>query len=205
MKWILLLLLTPLFGCYSTNTSEQYVHSGTRAYQIQYGGEKYSPAEAKGGPSFFFSAITTGKFANTSTSAQKAYAYMYLAKIELKRNNLKEAISLLDKSEVQSNNFPYKYEILADYFYSNKDFIKSNKYYSYLIKWIDKRVLDVESGNFDINKLEFMNIRSYTDGKFEHEYIDMYNLKEPKQIREKKYIDYLLTKKNNALKKLDKK
>lgn len=42
MKYIIAsLLLLPLFGCYSTETVEYYVHSVARTYGIQYGGEKY--------------------------------------------------------------------------------------------------------------------------------------------------------------------
>ena len=90
MKYIILLFfLLLLSGCYSANTPEHYIHFGTRAYGIQYGGEKYFEVEPKNGPTYFFNQILTGKFSKTSTNAQKAYAYMYLARIKLRRNLLR--------------------------------------------------------------------------------------------------------------------
>lgn len=127
MKYIILLFfLLLLSGCYSANTPEHYIHFGTRAYGIQYGGEKYFEVEPKNGPTYFFNQILTGKFSKTSTNAQKAYAYMYLARIKLRRNLLNEAISLLDKSEEYANLFPYKSELLAGYFYKMATLQKAN-------------------------------------------------------------------------------
>lgn len=65
---------------------------------------------------------------------QKAYAYMYLARIKLRRNLLNEAIPLLEKSGKYANLFPYKSELLAGYFYK-----KRQRYRKQTILWrIDK-------------------------------------------------------------------
>lgn len=204
MKYIIAsLLLLPLFGCYSTETVEYYVHSVARTYGIQYGGEKYFEKEPKMGPTFYCNEIINGKFADLSTNAQKAYAYMYLARIKLRRNLLNEAISLLDKSEEYSNLFPYKSELLAGYFYKNGNVTESKRYYKELIKWIDKRIEEVSSGKFDVDTLEFMSMRSYSDRGFESDYKEMYkHLGKPKDFRERVYIKYLSDKKELALRRI---
>lgn len=204
MKYIIAsLLLLPLFGCYSTETVEYYVHSVARTYGIQYGGEKYFEKEPKMGPTFYCNEIINGKFADLSTNAQKAYAYMYLARIKLRRNLLNEAISLLDKSEEYSNLFPYKSELLAGYFYQNDNVTESKRYYEELIKWIDKRIAEVASGKFDVDTLEFMSMRSYSDRGFESDYKEMYkHLGKPKDFRERVYIKYLSDKKELALRRI---
>ena len=204
MKYIILLFfLLLLSGCYSANTPEHYIHFGTRAYGIQYGGEKYFEVEPKNGPTYFFNQILTGKFSKTSTNAQKAYAYMYLARIKLRRNLLNEAIPLLDKSEEYANLFPYKSELLAGYFYKNGKVTESKRYYEELIKWIDKRIAEVDSGKFDVDTLEFMSMRSYSDRGFESDYKDMYrHLEKPKDFRERVYIKYLSDKKQLALRRI---
>ncbi len=204
MKYIIAsLLLLPLFGCYSTETVEYYVHSVARTYGIQYGGEKYFEKEPKMGPTFYCNEIINGKFADLSTNAQKAYAYMYLARIKLRRNLLNEAISLLDKSEEYSNLFPYKSELLAGYFYQNGNVTESKRYYEELIKWIDKRIAEVASGKFDVDTLEFMSMRSYSDRGFESDYKEMYkHLGKPKDFRERVYIKYLSDKKELALRRI---
>ena len=74
MKYIIaFLLLLPLFGCYSTETVEFYVHSVARTYGIQYGGEKYFEKEPKMGPTFYCNEIINGRFSKVSTNAQKAF------------------------------------------------------------------------------------------------------------------------------------
>lgn len=201
---ILLFFLLPLSGCYTANTPEHYIHFGTRAYGIQYGGDKYFEIERKNGPTYFFNEIINGKFADVSTNAQKAYAYMYLARIKLRRNLLNEAIPLLDKSEECANLFPYKSELLAGYFYKKDNFAESKRYYKELIKWIDKRLDEIGSGKFDVDTLEFMSIRSYSDGKFEEDYVKMYkNSEKPKEFREALYVKYLTDKKELALSRID--
>lgn len=197
---VTLLLLSLLSGCYSTETVGYYIASVARTYGIQYGGEKYFETEPKMGPTFYCNEIANGKFADVSTNAQKAYAYMYLAKIKLRRNLLNEAISLLDKSEEYANLFPYKSELLAGYFYKNGNFSESKRYYKELIKWIDKRIEEVSSGKFDVDTLEFMSMRSYSDRGFESDYKEMYkHLGKSKDFRERVYIKYLSDKKKLAL------
>ncbi len=155
------------------------------------------------GPTFYCNEIINGKFADLSTNAQKAYAYMYLARIKLRRNLLNEAISLLDKSEEYSNLFPYKSELLAGYFYQNGNVTESKRYYEELIKWIDKRIAEVASGKFDVDTLEFMSMRSYSDRGFESDYKEMYkHLGKPKDFRERVYIKYLSDKKELALRRI---
>lgn len=204
MKYIIaFLLLLPLFGCYSTETVEYYVHSVARTYGIQYGGEKYFEKEPKMGPTFYCNEIINGRFSAVSTNAQKAYAYMYLARIKLRRNLLNEAISLLDKSEEYANLFPYKSELLAGYFYKNGNVTESKRYYEELIKWIDKRIEEVASGKFDVDTLEFMSMRSYSDRGFESDYKEMYkHLGKSKDFRERVYIKYLSDKKELALRRI---
>lgn len=205
MKYVIaLLLLSSLFGCYSTENVGYYVRSVARTYGIQYGGEKYFETEPKRGPTFYCNEIINGKFADVSTNAQKAYAYMYLARIKLRRNLLNEAIPLLDKSEEYANLFPYKSELLAGYFYKKDNFAESKRYYKELIEWIDKRLDEIASGKFDVDTLEFMSIRSYSDGKFEEDYVKMYkNSEKPKEFREALYVKYLTDKKELALSRID--
>ena len=194
MKWVFLFFSIFLFGCYSTNISEQCIHNATRAYSIQYGGKKYFDVETENGPTYWCSEIVEGKYAKTSTNTQKAYAYMYLAKIKLRRGLLVEALELFDKSEKQSNNFPYRYELLKNYFISQKNYKLSEEYGKLLREWIATRVAEVNSGKFNVDNLEFMNIRSYVDGKYEETYIQMYDCRISKKIREKYYIEYLQSK-----------
>lgn len=201
---ILLFFLLLLSGCYTANTPEHYIHFGTRAYGIQYGGDKYFEIERKNGPTYFFNEIINGKFADVSTNAQKAYAYMYLARIKLRRNLLNEAIPLLDKSEEYANLFPYKSELLAGYFCKEDNFAESKRYYKELIKWIDKRLDEIGSEKFDVDTLEFMSIRSYSDGGFESDYKEMYKVSgKSKDFRERVYIKYLSDKKKLALSRID--
>ena len=204
MKYIITsLLLLPLFGCYSTETVEYYVHSVARTYGIQYGGDKYFEKEPKMGPTFYCNEIINGRFSAVSTNAQKAYAYMYLARIKLRKNLLNDAITLLDKSEEYSNLFPYKSELLAGYFYKNGKVTESKRYYEELIKWIDKRIEEVSSVKFNVDTLEFMSMRSYSDRGFESDYKDMYrHLEKPKDFRERVYIKYLSDKKELALRRI---
>ena len=204
MKYIIAsLLLLPLFGCYSTETVEYYVHSVARTYGIQYGGEKYFEKEPKMGPTFYCNEIINGRFSAVSTNAQKAYAYMYLARIKLRKNLLNDAITLLDKSEEYSNLFPYKSELLAGYFYKNSNVTESKRYYKGLIKWIDKRIEEVSSVKFNVDTLEFMSMRSYSDRGFESDYKEMYkHLGKPKDFRERVYIKYLSDKKQLALRRI---
>ena len=46
-----------------------------------------------------------------------------------------------------------------------------------------------------MNSLEFMNIRSYVDSKFEDKYMDMFNKKLPKETRKNLYTQFLVQKK----------
>lgn len=195
MKFMLLFLVALAVACSSMPISERYIHSGTRAFSIHYGGTQFSEPEPKSGPTYFFTALTTGKLKEESTPAQKAYAYTYLAKIELRKGNVPEALRLLNKAETESNLFPYKDEILGDYYFKNSDFSKSNGYYVSLIQWIDNRIASLSAGSFDVNSLEFMNIRSYVDSKFEDKYMDMFNKKLPKETRENLYTQFLVQKK----------
>lgn len=195
MKFIVILLASLSVGCSSTPMTERYIHSGTRAFSIHYGGTQFSEPEPESGPTYFFTALTTGKLKEESTPAQKAYAYTYLAKIELRKGNVPEALRLLNKAETESNLFPYKDEILGDYYFKNGDFSKSNGYYVSLIQWIDNRIASLSAGSFDVNSLEFMNIRSYVDSKFEDKYMDMFNKKLPKETRKNLYTQFLVQKK----------
>ena len=72
-----------------------------------------------------------------------------------------------------------------------------------MIKWIDKRIAEVASGKFDVDTLEFMSMRSYSDRGFESDYKDMYrHLEKPKDFRERVYIKYLSDKKELALRRI---
>lgn len=129
---------------------EYYVHSVARTYGIECGGEKYFEKEPKMGPTFYCNEIINGRFSDVSTNAQKAYAYMYLARIKPRRNLLNEAIPLLEESGKYANLFPYKSELLAGYFYKKGNVTESKRYYEELIKWIDKRIVEVASGNLTL-------------------------------------------------------
>ncbi len=123
---------------------------------------------------------------------------MYLAKIKLRRGEESEALKLFDKSENEANLFPYRYDLLADYFYKNGKLYESERYFGLLIKWIDIRVGEVLSEKFNIDDLEFMNIRSYLTLEFENKYRKMYLKHEKKSVREKLYVEYLEEKKQVA-------
>ena len=70
-------------------------------------------------------------------------------------------------------------------------------------KKIDKRIGEVDSGKFDVDTLEFMSMRSYSDRGFESDYKDMYrHLEKPKDFRERVYIKYLSDKKELALRRI---
>ena len=128
---------------------------------------------------------------------------MYLARIKLRKNLLNDAITLLDKSEEYSNLFPYKSELLAGYFYKNNNVTESKRYYKGLIKWIDKRIEEVSSVKFNVDTLEFMSMRSYSDRGFESDYKEMYkHLGKSKDFRECVYIKYLSDKKKLALRRI---
>ena len=197
-RFIPLFLAALAIGCSSMPISERYIHSGTRAFCIHYGTTKISAQEPESGPSFFFTALTTGKLKEESTPAQKSYAYMYLAKIQLLKGNVAKATDLLDKAEIESNNLPYKYEILGDYFFEKENFAESTRYYKSLIKWIDNRIALVLIGSFDIDSLEFMDIRPYIGKEYQRDYLEMFNKKLPKKTRESIYIEYLTQKKKLA-------
>ena len=185
-------------GCNSRETPKNYIDFGTRAYGIHYGGAKYSASEPESGPTFFFREIVEGKFADVSTSAQKAYACAYLAKIELRRGNVDAAVSLLDTAQAHSNQSLYREEILGDYFYRIGNFSESDKYYNTLIAWIDARISATQSQNFDINSLEFMNAHSYVDSSREEKYFSIYDKHIPETRRRAAYIEYLTQKKHTA-------
>ena len=72
-----------------------------------------------------------------------------------------------------------------------------------MIKWIDKRIGEVDFGKFDVDTLEFMSMRSYSDRGFESDYKEMYkHLGKPKDFRERIYIKYLSDKKELALRRI---
>lgn len=133
---------------------------------------------------------------------EKAYAYMYLAKIRLKNDKIKEAIDLLKKSEKLSDNFPYEYEILSDYFYEKRDIEMSQKYYNLLISWLDNKINEIKLGNFNVLNLEFTTPYSYASGQNFRNYLDMYNPNIEYSKREEQYLKYLLSRKLFAQKQL---
>ena len=204
MKFTILLSLSSVFllACTSSHKVERYVHKATQAYYIHYGGHNYRDLEQSNGPTFFLNEIVNGNLKDIATNEQKAYAYMYLAKIELRKDKPLDAINLLEQSEQKSNLFPYRYELLADYYFKKGDFEKSKYYYQRLINWLNKRIKEVISGSFNLDKLEFMDIRSYKDGQFEDDYIEMYNKAQPKELRTILYLEYLSHKKKITEKQL---
>src|SRR5574344_600512 len=181
-------------SCYSSddiNSNENVIHRAVRGFRA---GTENIQSEK------LFKRIAAED--STATEAQKSYALMYLAKIQLSKNNIEEAKEFLAQAMQISETFPFEYEILGNYFYEKKEYLKSKKYYTLLTQWIDKRIRNTEDGNFDLNKLEFMNIRSYFDRKFENKYIEMYNKKKTIEFRKEIYIMYLKDRKENALNRL---
>ena len=171
-----------LSSCYtaSTDKSEDLLFRGVNAY--------YNSKNE------YMTRLIFEEVANREASVtpcQKAYANVYLAKLKLKQGNVNSAICLLDKAEAICNNFPYKYEILRDFYilHHKKDLVQ--RYNNLLAKWIEKRIAQVNSGEFDVDRLEFINVRSYANGKKEREFFHMYDLKEDKKYRVKLYRQYL--------------
>ena len=125
------------------------------------------------------------------SNAQRAYAIVYLAKLKLKHGDINSAINLLEKAENICKDFPYKYELMRDFYkaHNNHDAVK--KYNELLSKWINYRINELDNNTFDIDNLEFINVRSYVNGKFEREFFPMYDLKKPKEFRIRLYKKYL--------------
>lgn len=190
---ISLFLASLLSSCYSLeiNSNENTIHRAVRSFRM---GTSNIQSEK------LFNKILRS---NSASKAQKSYAYMYLAKIYLDRNEIEKAEKFLAQSMQESNIFPYECEILADYFYRSKEYVTSKKYYRLLIGWLDTRIRETDGGIFDVDRLEFMNIRCYIDRKFENKYIKMYDKNENKELRKKIYIMYLMDRKQNALAKIN--
>ena len=125
------------------------------------------------------------------SSAQRAYANVYLAKLKLKKGDIDSAIRFLDIAENICKDFPYKYNILREFYLShgNKDI--AMKYNDLLIRWIKHRINEIDNKLFDIDKLEFIDARSYVNGEYEREFFAMYDLKNPKETRIQLYKKYL--------------
>lgn len=121
--------------------------------------------------------------------AQKAYANVYLAKLKLRKGDVDSAICFLDKAEKTCKDFPYKYELMREYYASHNNNVKI--YDDLLAKWINQRIKAIDNKTFDVNKLEFINSRSYINGKSEREFFPMYDLKKPKEFRAQLYKKYL--------------
>ena len=174
-----------LVSCYtsSADKSEDLLFRGVKAY--------YNSNNE------YMTRLIFEEVANREESAspcQKAYANVYLAKLKLKKCDVDSAICLLDKAENMCKNFPYKYEILRDFYilHGKKDF--AQKYNGLLANWIDNRIAEVDGGKFDVDKLEFINVRSCVNGGNEREFFPMYDLKNPKAIRVQLYKKYLRNK-----------
>ena len=182
-------LIIFLTSCSSGNldTTNTLLARGVRAYNF-HSNINYNTAEER-----FQEVIDRNTLA---TDEAKAYAHMYLAKIKLKNGDVDKAVGLLDKADSLSGNFPYKYEILADYSYGKGDFNAAEKYYRLLVEWLDDRINSVKLGKFDILKLEFTTPYSYVSGQNMRGYLDMYNPKLEKLERENVYLKYLISRKN---------
>ncbi len=184
-----------LTSCQSENVNitNDLLVRGVRAYNF-HSNINYFTAEER-----FQSVLDRNTLAKDE---EKAYAYMYLAKIRLKNDKIKEAIDLLKKSEKLSDNFPYEYEILSDYFYEKRDIEMSQKYYNLLISWLDNKINEIKLGNFNVLNLEFTTPYSYASGQNFRNYLDMYNPNIEYSKREEQYLKYLLSRKLFAQKQL---
>lgn len=187
-KFLVVGLIIFLSSCYNGNLNivRDLLIKGVRAYNF-HSNIDYTTAEKR------FQAVLDRN--TLAKDEEKAYAYMYLAKIKLKNNEVNEAITLLNESEKLSKSFPYKYEILADYFYEKRDVDASKKYYKLLANWLDNKINEVKSGKFNILSLEFTTSYSYTSGQDLRKYLDMYNTKLKNSDRENIYLEYLLSRK----------
>lgn len=177
----------------NVNITNDLLVRGVRAYNF-HSNINYFTAEER-----FQSVLDRNTLAKDE---EKAYAYMYLAKIRLKNDKIKEAIDLLKKSEKLSDNFPYEYEILSDYFYEKRDIEMSQKYYNLLISWLDNKINEIKLGNFNVLNLEFTTPYSYASGQNFRNYLDMYNPNIEHSKREEQYLKYLLSRKLFAQKQL---
>ena len=174
-----------LSSCYtsSADKSEDLLFRGVKAY---YNSKNEYMTR------LIFEEVASRK--ETASSCQKAYANVYLAKLKLKKGDVESAIRLLDKAENICKNFPYKYELLRDFYmlHCKNDF--AQKYNNLLAKWIENRIAQVDDGEFDVDKLEFINVRSCVNGEKEREFFPMYDLKENKEFRAQLYKKYLRNK-----------
>ena len=197
MKKLLIIgVVVFLASCYSggSNTTNGILVRGVRAYNLR-ACNSHSDVNYETTEEYFQEVIDRHTLA---TDEAKAYAYMYLAKIKLKKSDVENAVALLDKADKLSGNFPYKYEILADYFYEKEDINNSEKYYRLLVEWLSDRINAVKLGKFDILKLEFFTSYSYVSRQNIRQYLDMYNPKLKRLERENAYLKYLLSRKNFA-------
>ena len=184
MKYsILPLIFFVLFAsCYtnSNDESDNLLFRGTNAY---YNSNNEHMTRS------IFEEVANRK--ESASPAQKSYAMVYLAKLKLKHGDINSAINLLEKAENICKDFPYKYELMRDFYkaHNNHDAVK--KYNELLSKWINYRINELDNNTFNIDNLEFINVRSYVNGKFEREFFPMYDLKKPKEFRIRLYKKYL--------------
>ena len=195
-NFLIVVLIIFLTSCQNgnINITKDLLTRGVRAYNF-HSNIDYTTAEKR------FQAVLDRN--TLAKDEEKAYAYMYLAKIKLKDNKEKEAIILLNESEKLSHNFPYKYEVMSDYFYEKKDKKMSKKYYSILMCWVDKKINEIKLGKFNILNLEFTTPYSYVPEQDMKNYLDMYNPNLESSKREEVYLKYLLSRKNFAEKRLN--
>ena len=195
-KFLVVVLIIFLVSCQNgnVNITNNLLIRGVRAYNF-HSNIDYTTAEKR-----FQEVLNRNTLAEDE---EKAYAYMYLAKIKLKNNKIEEAITLLDESEKLSDNFPYKYEVLSDFFYEKRDVAMSKKYYTLLVSWLDNKINEIKSGSFNILNLTSTTSYSYASGQNLREYLDMYNPNLEKSKREELYLKYLLSRKIFAQKRLN--
>lgn len=171
-----------LISCYtsSSDKSDNLLFRGTNAY---YNSRNEYMTRC------IFEEVANRK--ESVSNAQRAYAIVYLAKLKLKHGDINSAINLLEKAENICKDFPYKYELMRDFYkaHNNHDAVK--KYNELLSKWINYRINELDNNTFDIDNLEFINVRSYVNGEFEREFFPMYDLKKPKEFRIRLYKKYL--------------
>lgn len=177
---VLFIILTS--SCYTNNSDESMdlLFRGTNAYYNS--NNEYMIR-------LIFEEVANRK--ERVSSAQRAYANVYLAKLKLKKGDIDSAIRFLDIAENICKDFPYKYNILREFYLShgNKDI--AMKYNDLLIRWIKHRINEIDNKLFDIDKLEFIDARSYVNGEYEREFFAMYDLKNPKETRIQLYKKYL--------------
>ncbi len=183
---IFILLSFSLCACSNlkVGTPEWYLKAGMRSLNAKYF-EKVLVPEAG------------------ATTLQREYAYRYLAIINLNKDNLDGAISIFDKQESESDLCPHRDEVLASYFKRKGDFKRSIAYATKLSQWIDKRILEVEKNDFDIDKLD-RNAKAYDSiwSIFDKKESKMLDIREAKELRKSLYLDYLRNWKTGVSKEL---